>query len=132
MGGIAALAVPEGFSHIHWSLTLHGYLWHILLIVIGLYIWLCGRADSSRQGFFSILPLFAVCCSIATLINVLAPGHQADMFYISPYHPSTQIFFHELALELGIPAANLLYLVTICLGAGIIHFLFRTASPSSF
>lgn len=126
MGGIAALAVPEGFSNIHWSLTLHGYVWHILLIVIGLYIWICGRADLSKKGFLHTIPVFAVCCCIATFINITAPGHRADMFYISPYHPSTQIIFHDLALRLGIQTANLLYLGTVCMGGGVMHLLFRT------
>ena len=62
---------------------------------------------------------------IAFLINILAPGHgQADMFYISPYYPSTQPVFHEIALVIGILPANLLYLFTICLGAALLHLLF--------
>ncbi len=134
MGGIAALAVPEGFSHIHWSLTLHGYLWHILLIVIGAVIWMSGDSDLSSRGFIRTIPVFVVCCCIATLINVFAPGHgQADMFYISPYHPSTQILFHDLALDFGIHTANLFYLAAVCLGGYLVHLLFgfldRAAGP---
>lgn len=125
LGGIAALAVPEGFSHIHWSLTIHGYVWHCLLIVIGLYILLCGRADLSWRGFLRTLPLFVLCCGIATLINVLAPDGRADMFYISPYHPSTQPFIHDLALRIGIHAANLFYLAAVCIGGAVVHACFR-------
>lgn len=132
MGGIAALAVPEGFSHIHWSLTLHGYIWHILLIVIGLYIWACGRTDVSKNGFLHTIPVFAVCCCIATFINIMAPEHQADMFYISPYYPSTQLIFHDLALRFGIHTANLLYLGTVCMGGGILHILFRAGKKYVF
>lgn len=125
MGGIAALLVPEGFTGIHWSLTLHGYLWHITLILIGLLIFLTRRADFTRGGFARTLPLFWACCGIATLINLLAPGHgQADMFYISPYYPSTQILFHTLALHIGILPSNLLYLLTVCLGGFLMHQLF--------
>ena len=46
------------------------------------------------------------------------------MFYISPYYPSTQPVFHEIALVIGILPANLLYLFTICLGAALLHLLF--------
>lgn len=126
MAGIAALIVPEGFSHIHWTLTLHGYAWHILLVLISLFIWLAGRGDLSRRGFLHTLPLFAACCGIATAINFLAPGQgRADMFYISPFYPNTQLVFHGLALQLGIHLANILYLAAICLGGFLVHQLYH-------
>lgn len=133
LGGIAALAVPDGFRGIHWTLTLHGYLWHILIILIGIWIFLNGKSDLSWRGYMRTLPIFAVSCVIATLINIFAPGHgQADMFYISPYYPTTQIVFHDIALRLGIEPANLLYLLTICVGSGLIHQLFRSLSARFF
>ena len=125
LGGVAALIVSEGFRGIHWSLTLHGYLWHLLLVLIGLFVFAGGRSDLSRMGYLRTLPVFFCSCMIAFLINILAPGHgQADMFYISPYYPSTQPVFHEIALVIGILPANLLYLFTICLGAALLHLLF--------
>lgn len=128
MGGIAALIVPDGFRHIHWTLTLHGYLWHSLLILIGILIAINGRSDISRRGFLDTIPCFVLFCTIATAINLLAPGHgRADMFYISPYVPSSQPVFHELSLCLGIWPANLLYLLTILTGALIFHLLFAAA-----
>jgi hypothetical protein len=125
LGGIAALIVSEGFRGIHWSLTLHGYLWHILLVLIGLFIHATGRAGRTNKDFLKTIPLFAVCCVIATIINVKAPGDGiADMFYISPYHPSSQPVIHELALAFGIIPANLVYLLLIVLGGYLIHLLF--------
>lgn len=122
LGGIAALIVPEGFSHIHWSLTVHGYVWHILLVLIGLAVAAAGCSDKSRMGFARIIPVFAICCCIATLINLGAPGHgRADMFYITPYYPTTQPVFHEIALVIGTTPANLLYLLSVCLGGYLVH-----------
>jgi hypothetical protein len=46
------------------------------------------------------------------------------MFYISPYHPSSQPVIHELALAFGIIPANLIYLMLIILGGFLIHLLF--------
>lgn len=123
LGGIAALIIPEGFSHIHWTLTLHGYLWHIGLIIISLLIRAAGRADNSRKGFFNILPLFCFFCSAATLINIAAPGHgRANMFYISPFTETTQPIFCDLAAEIGIIPSNLLYLAAVCTGAALVHY----------
>lgn len=124
LGGIAALIVPEGFRHIHWTLTLHGYVWHILLILISLFLTFTRRSDSSPRGFADTIPLFAACCCIATAINVLTPGqYSADMFYISPYTPSTQPVFHGLSLHIGILPAKLLYLLCVMAGSAILHSL---------
>ncbi len=126
IGGAAALICPEGFCHIHWTLTLHGYFWHILLILIGLFLWATGRADDTQAGYARTLPLFAACCCTATAINVLAPGGSADMFYISPYHPSMQPVIHTLALAIGILPADLIYLSSILLGGWLTHQFFRS------
>ena len=50
--------------------------------------------------------------------------HWTLTLHISPYYPSTQPVFHEIAMAAGIIPANLLYLFTICLGAALVHFLF--------
>lgn len=126
LGGVMALAEPSGLLHPYWFLTLHGLGWHILLIFIGLYIFFSKKADSSVIGYFKTLPLFFICCLIADFINRTAePAGQADMFYISPYYPSAQIVFHDIAMKLGITAGNLIYLFSICLGGFLLHLLFR-------
>lgn len=133
LGGIAALAVPDGFSHIHWSLTLHGYVWHLLLITISLLLFFSKSTDCSRRGFLRTLPLFAICSCIALFINAAAPGHgNADMFYISPYHPSTQPVFHEISLLLGILPGILIYLTAVILGSGCVHFMYHQLSQKLF
>ncbi len=125
MAGLAAIIVHEGFSGIHWSLTLHGYLWHTIMILTGFFCDLTGLADDSGAGYVRTLPLFWGCAAIATVINIAAPRHgEADMFYISPYHVSVQPVVHELGLAIGIIPSDILYLCSICLGAAIIHFAF--------
>ena len=51
LGGLAALIVSEGFRGIHWTLTLHGYIWHLLLVFIGLFVFAGRRSDLCRHGF---------------------------------------------------------------------------------
>lgn len=123
LGAIAALIVPSGFPRTHWYLLLHAYVWHILLVLLGLLILAAGRADNRIRGYLHTLPLFFACCVIATIINLLATG--ADMFYISPYHPTTQIVFHQISMKLGIIPGHIIYLLTICLGAFILHQSFK-------
>ena len=112
-----ALAEPSGLLHPYWFLPLHGLLWHILLICIGLLI--------GFTGYVSTLPLFLICCGIATLINVTAkPLGQADMFYISPYYPNNQAVFYTISQKLGVLPGNIIYLLSICVGGLLFHMIF--------
>lgn len=122
LGGIMALAEPSGLLHPYWFLTLHGFFWHFILIFISLFIGFCGQSELTVRGYFKTLPLFGICCLIASFINISAHTlGDANMFYISPYYPSGQVVFHQVSLALGIMAGNLIYLFSICLGGLICH-----------
>lgn len=116
LGGIMALAEPSGLMHPYWTLTLHGLLWHIFLIFIAFFCAHSGLASRTTRDFLCTIPLFFTFCLIATVINVLTGG-KADMFYISPYYPITQVVFHQISLALGVVPGIVIYLISICTGA---------------
>ena len=150
LGGVMALAEPSGLFHSYWTLTLHGLLWHLMLIFISLFITFADRQspvtpaarshshdahtcdahtpgshpENSREplllSYLQMLPLFAVFCLIATFINTLTHG-AADMFYISPYYPVTQIVFDKISLRLGTGIGIMIYLLSVCLGGFLCH-----------
>ena len=122
LGGIMALSEPSGLMHPFIVLTLHGFLWHFILIFIGLYSRLAGLGGTKAKEFPGTIPIFLVCAAIATIINIVShPYGNADMFYISPYYPNGQIVFHEIALTIGTAAGNVLYLLSVILGGFLIH-----------
>ncbi len=126
LGGIMALAVPDGLFHPYWTLTLHGFLWHFILILLGVYCGRKGLADAGAGGFFRMLPLYGLCCSIAIFINTMVqlciyPRDYSDLFYINCFFPSEQPFFHQLSLWLGNVWGHILYVLASCCGAGLIH-----------
>lgn len=120
LGGIMALLEPSGLFHPYWVLTLHGLIWHIILIFLGLYSGLSGVCGYGKREYAKSLLLLGAFCLMASGINIATKG-QADMFYISPYYPVTQIFFHQISLSLGTPAGIIIYLASICLGGFLIH-----------
>lgn len=126
LGGIAALIVHDGFTWPeHPMLTAHGYIWHVLLIALGIYLWRTGRSDLSLRGFLRSVGLFMCCAIVAELINVALHGYgDCDMFYISPYHLSSQPVFREVDRVLGRPAGIGVYLLCVVLGAGLVHLCF--------
>lgn len=123
LGGAAALIVHDGFTYPkHPLLTAHGYLWHIILIVLSVYCFRKGYSDRTPRGFRRTLPIFSACCVIAEFLNILLhPFGDCDMFYISPYHVSSQIVFCDIDRVVGRPAGIVLYLLNIVFAAWVIH-----------
>ena len=133
LGGIMALAEPSGLMHPYWTLTLHEFLWHFILIFMGLTCAFYSHNSNEHSGnnyietartYIPVIPLFLICAVIATAINVLShPYGNTDMFYISPYYPNGQIVFHQISLVIGTFSGNCLYLSSVLLGGFIIHMI---------
>ena len=124
LGGFLALLEPSGLMHPYWTLTLHGFLWHFMLIFAGLCCAFMGLSLKAPKDFARIIPLFLVCCALATFINMAShPFGNADMFYISPYYPNGQIVFHQIALKTGVLAGNLIYLIGVLAGGLAVHLI---------
>lgn len=126
LGGIMALAVPDGFLHPYWTLTLHGFFWHFMLLFLGLYCGQKGLTDQTGRGFLKTLPLYLFCCAIACKINALVqatiyPADYADLFYINCALPSEQPVFRQISFKLGNVWGHLAYIAATCTGARLIH-----------
>lgn len=125
-GSILVFAAPYGMMHPYWTLTLHSFLWHIVLVFIGLLILFSDMGAASYRGLAGATGIFLVCCLIATAVNILAsPYGYPDMFYITPYYPTTQPVFSVIAERFGIMAGDLSYLGTIVFGAFVLHIGYR-------
>ncbi len=125
LGGVMALIVHDGFTYPDYPLlTAHGYLWHVLLITISVLIFINYHSQTSKftQGLYVFIPA----CIIATILNVLLhPYGNADMFYISPYHISTQPVIKDIEKVIGILPGHLLYLAAVAFGAFIVHLIYE-------
>lgn len=130
LGGIAALLVHDGFTFPgHPFLTLHGYVWHLVLIALSLYLCVNHLPDIKKTGYLPVCALFLCCAGAAMLINILLhPFGDCDMFYISPYHPSSQPVFHEIDTALGRPFGILTYLFAVIAGGFLCHCLLAKLS----
>ena len=130
LGAVMVFVDPSGLMHPYWTLTLHGFIWHILLIFIGLLIAFFRMVLPTAKGFWQSTAVFAVGCVIATIINVTShPYGNADMFYITPYYATTQIVYSQIAAKFGIFAGNAVYVLSIILGAWLLHLVFQAERP---
>ena len=141
LGGIFAFCDTRGMHYDIFALTLHSYLWHVLLITIGLYTGFSGKTharssstyrlvfsdqsflpDFSFRGYLRSTGLYLVCCLIATGCNYLFhPFGKINMFYISPHYWMNQIVFQNITHAFGNPAGILAYITATTIGAGILH-----------
>lgn len=122
MGTVATFIDPSGIFHPYWTLTLHGVLWHLMLIFVGFVIIFSRKADLTTKGFLRTLPLFAFFCLAAEVLNsILHRFSAANLFYISPWEMSTQLLFGDIDRTLGRPVGILLYILAMIAGAWLIH-----------
>lgn len=138
VGAVAALTVPEDFLRSYVTLTLHGFIWHGILLFICLVVVFSGIADLSLGGFMRSTVLFGSLCVIAVIINVivepvmakahaagLVPNPYAAMFYLNPYHLSPQPIVDTVQKSAGIPLGLALYVIVIIAVSGLVALVFR-------
>ena len=140
LGAAATFIYPEDILRPYIVLTLHGFDWHGVLLFISLTIGLSGMAELTFSGWLRSTYLFLGLSVVAIVINVIteissaASGYihgYANMFYLSPFHMSSQPIVGAIEQSLGRPAAMLLYVIAVAAAAGLIDFLFSRFSGRS-
>lgn len=128
LSGIFVFFDTSGMRYPLISLTIHSYVWHIVLIMIGIGsgITLYKFYSSDFASFGKATGLFISCAVIAQCLNLSIGSHaQINMFYISPLEPATQNFFSLVYRNWGIGVYMIFYLGVIVLGAFLLHLLWK-------
>lgn len=115
LGGICAFFDTSGFHYPVWVLTVYSYVWHILLIVLGIY----SAYIRKNTDFRPALKLFLICSLAAELINVsvtLFLGQDINMFYINLLVPCIQAVARDAAGVTGDVPAIIMYWGSVLLG----------------
>jgi hypothetical protein len=132
LGGIFAFFDTSGMHYGYAPLTLHSYLWHVLLILLGIYTGLGGYrgiseasaflSDDSFAGYLGSTCCYLVCCGVATIFNLAFHAYgKINMFYISPHYWMGQKVFREIAHSAGNRIGILSYILATITGAGLLH-----------
>lgn len=125
LGGIMAFLEPSGLLYTYVVLTLHSFIWHIILVFLSCIIGFSEEGELSLKGFQRGLPVWGITVFLAMLFNVLFHTYgNINMFYINPYKPCPQIFFNKIAEVLGNWMGILIYLLCMLLGAFVCHSVF--------
>lgn len=126
LSGIFSFFDTSGMHYGYAPLTLHSYLWHVLLILIGIVTALSFPFFQRWKYFSGSTALFLICCSIALALDLCLDSYgPINMFYINPDYPMSQRVFSSIADMLGNTAGILLYIASIILGASVFHFIWQ-------
>ena len=118
LAAIMALIVPGDMLRPQILLFMHGFIYHGMMIAESLAAILILRKRGSVR-FYPAVIIFLITAVIAEIINIISYHlidnlqHVSNMFNITPYYPSTQPVFHEIAVTVGIIPEILLYLLLI-------------------
>jgi len=132
MGGFVSFIEPSGLVHEYWTLTLHAFIWHMLLVFVGLYIGFSKRAGSKLKDYKYAIVTFTILCAIAFSINLILwnkpaaidnPSGHINMFYIGP-EISPIIVFKDIAKNAGWYVNTPIYIACLCLGAFLFYLPF--------
>lgn len=127
---VMALLVPSDMLREQVLFTLHGFIYHEIMIAESL----CAMMIVARRREYRFRPsveLFIILAFIAEVINVI--GHYAigninrepDMFFITPFYKTDQPVFGYIADKLGIIPEIIIYLSLIVLAAFLIFIAIR-------
>lgn len=132
-GALLALLIPEDMLRPYWMMTIHGFLWHAILVYIAFIVCRNKLADPSWNGFGDAAALYLFLASCAFLLNIIIHphvmyGYYPNFFYISPYEKTSQFFFRLIAERFGIQVELILYLFLYILFCALFHAVLRKTS----
>ena len=128
LAGVFTFFDTSGLNYSYFPLTVHSYVWHVVLILLGLYAGYRNRTEAKYKDFAGATGIYFFCCLAATVCNLAFYSYgKINMFYISPHFRMTQKVFRHIALILGNDAGIMIYIFSIVLGAFILHMLWIRA-----
>ena len=119
MGGLMAFIEPSGIVHEYWTLTLHAFIWHMMLVFVGFYLIASGRGAKAWKDYRSSVVMFLCLAVFAFVINLIfwVPSEGSiKMFYVGPA-TSPLLVFKQISEACGWLVCDLVYLPAVSLGA---------------
>ena len=118
MGGAASYIAPGTMCREWLELTVHSFIWHLILIFLGFYVFFANIEELGKRDFAGAVLMYFALCAVALVINLLcvnASGGDVNMFYIGP-KPSVLPICRDICARFGIAVNSMIYTasLTIC------------------
>ena len=126
LGAFITFFEPSSLLRPYFMMTLHGFLWHAVLVFLGIYIALSGRCLKNKKDFITSTKVYAVLCSIALILNIslrnVSKG-ALNAFYLGP-NISPIIVFQDISERFGWFTNLLVFVGAMTLGAYLVYMFF--------
>jgi len=121
VSGIVVFVDPPGMLHSYITLTAHSFLWHFILIFLGVFLTLARRGSTQKHDFRHAVYLYLGLCAVALALNFVlwdVSGKNINMFYLGPMK-SQQLVFGYIAERWGWYVNTPIFIASTILGAFI-------------
>ncbi|MBQ8468458.1 MAG: YwaF family protein [Clostridia bacterium] len=126
LAGLLVMAMPGDVFHTtSVGVSIQTMFHHGMMVVIGIFVWVSGRAKPKFSSAFKALAVFAVCVAIAFALNEIVvatganQGEYFNCFYISRHFNSTLPVFKDIQPQVPYVAFVLIYFAGFAIGAMI-------------
>ena len=126
LGGFITFLEPSALCRPYLMMTLHGFVWHLVLVFIGIYLALSKRCLKSKKDFFTSTKVYAVLCSIALILNISlrsVSNGKLNAFYLGP-SISPIIIFEDISANFGWFINMIIFVIIMSLGAYLVYMFF--------
>lgn len=123
LGGFIAFLEPSSLCRPYLMMTLHGFLWHIILIFIGIYLYYSKRCLRVKKDFTTSVKVYLVLCTIALSLNFILRKvslGKLNAFYLGP-NVSPVVIFSDISLKFGWIANMIIFISVMTLGAYLVY-----------
>ncbi len=122
--GFIAFVEPSGLTQAYWPQTLHSFVWHILLVFLGVYLSFSGRVGRKRGDFKPAFFVYLSLCAVALVLDFAfynVSNGTMNMFFIGPAG-SSLIVFSDISKLLGWYVNTPLFIGCMTLGAFLVYW----------
>lgn len=126
--GFAVMFYPSTVFTDVIGINIQTMVWHGSQIIIGRYLIAYNRRELNFRYFASGIPVFLILLAVATALNLIAPRFTSEtfnMFFISPYFPSTLPILSIVWEKAPWPVFMLIYIIGFTLSAFLVYSIAR-------
>lgn len=126
LGAFITFFEPSSLCREYFMMTLHGFIWHLALVFIGIYLALSNRCLKSIKDFKTSFSVYLVLCFIALTLNISLKGisnGNLNLFYLGP-STSPIIVFKDISIKFGWGINMVVFITVMTLGAYFVYLFF--------
>lgn len=115
MGGVASYISPGTMCREWLEITLHSFIWHLILIFLGFFVFFANIEELGKRDFAGAVLMYFSLCAVALAINLIcinAPGGDVNMFYIGP-KPSVLPICRDICARFGVAVNSVIYIASL-------------------